>query len=227
MLFTGKEENTNQEGFNPIVMNDLPVVKASGGAKFGFWLLVILTLGLFYIIYRPTKFNSLNKMQVEINEYASGIEIQLEKRYDTLTKLVDSVKSQTKFNQEVYENISAFRSGINPYTSSNKSGIQLANDINAKQDLINRIYGGIAMQFEQYPTLGADASVSKLMNESIMIEKEIAAARRLYNAAVTNFNTSIYKFPACVLLNNKGYQGMPLFIASVQKKFDVNVSFFN
>ncbi|MDE5599616.1 MAG: LemA family protein [Ureaplasma sp.] len=227
MLYTGKEENNYKEGFNPNVNNDIGPVKASTGAKIGFWILVIFTLGLFYIIYRPTKLNQLNKDQIQINNYASGIEIQLEKRYDTLTKLVDAVKSHTRFNQDVYEHISAFRSGINPYSSPNKTAIQLANDINTKQDLINKISGGIAMQFEQYPNLGADASISKLMNESIMIEKEIAAARRLYNSAVTEFNSSIYRFPACVLLDKRGYQAMPLFIASVQKKMDVNTSFYN
>ena len=81
------------------------------------------------------------------------------------------------------------------------------------------------MAFENYPQLGADESIRRLMTESTMIEKEIASARRLYNADVTQFNTAIYNFPTNVVIAKKGYQGLNLFKADESVKKDVEIKF--
>ncbi len=208
MLYSGNEPQAQEH--RPNVNNNLAEVKCSMGAKIGFWFLVIITLGLFYI-WKIKRSNEINRMQIEINESASGIDIQLEKRYDTLTKLVDAVKSQVKFDKETLENIAAMRSGF-----KNSSAIE-------KDEITSKVYSGLTMAFENYPTLGADASFNKLMNESTMIEKEIAASRRLYNANVTRFNQLIYTFPTTVILDGKGYKGIPLFVTSNQKRQDVKL----
>lgn len=211
MLYTGNE-GRNPQGHDTVVNNKLGPVTCTTGQKVAWIFMVILTLGLL-LIYRIVKLNNLNRKQIKINESASNIDVQLQNRFDTLSKLVSAVKSHTKFNKEVYETIAAYRSGSSNVSSTEKAG------------MIDKISRGINVAFENYPELGADDSIRKMMNEATMIEKEIAATRRLYNAEVTSFNQQIYAFPCNVLVAKKGYQGIPLFEANEVSRQDVNLEF--
>lgn len=208
MLYSGKEV-ANPQGHAPAVNNNTGPIVLSKGQKFTYCLVCIFTLGIYVIC----KKNSLNALQIKINESASGIDIQLQNRFDTLNKLVQAVSSQVKFDKETLENIAALRSGG---TKGN---------INDKAKAVAKVDAGIAMAFEAYPTLGADDSIRKMMTESTMIEREIAASRRLYNSYVTSFNTQIYSIPASGVASKLGYEGIPLFEASEASKKDVKLEF--
>ncbi len=213
MLFNSEQQQNNETKFQASAVNDLGPVKVTTSQKVLFIFLCAITLGIAYFYFNIKKVNWLNSIQNKINESASGIDIQLQKRFDTLTKLVAAVEGQTKFNKEVYENIAKFRSGI------------AENDLTQKQQVIDKIQTGLSMAFENYPQLGADESIRRLMTESTMIEKEIASARRLYNADVTQFNTAIYNFPTNVVIAKKGYQGLNLFKTDESVKKDVEIKF--
>ena len=208
MLYSGNEQSQQH---NPGVNNNLGAVTATTGQKAAFIILIIITLGLFYF-YKISTRNNLRRQQIKINESASGIDIQLNKRFDTLTKLVDATKSQMKFDKEVLENITAYRSGGNQI------------NVNEKQKMLSNMQRGINIAFEAYPNIGADTSIRALMNESIMIEKEIAASRRLYNAEVTRFNQEIYTFPKNVVAEKEQISGIPLFVANEQVREDVKIN---
>lgn len=217
MIYTTEQQEKAAEGqkaFDAKAINNIGSVKVTGGQKAGYVVCSILSFGILPITQNIGQVNYLNQLQMKINEAASNIDVQLEKRFDTLTKIVDAVQSHTKFNKEVYENISKFRSGIN------ESG-----DINAKQEAISKIQGGINLAFENYPSLGADDSVQRLITESSMIEKEIAASRRLFNSQVTEFNSIINTWPTSVVAAKKGYTHLNLFVAEETKRKDVSVKF--
>ncbi len=214
MLFTAEDQKQQGEKFEAKAVNNLGPVTATGGQKALYIFFCIISLGIVALYFNIKKVNDLNRQQNKINESASNIDVQLQKRFDTLTKLVSAVEGHTKFNKEVYENIAKFRSGI-----------QEKADLSTKQAAIEKIQTGLSMAFENYPNLGADQSIQKLMTESSMIEKEIAASRRLYNADVTAFNSAIYTFPINVVIYKKGYQGLPLFQADDSKRQDVEIKF--
>lgn len=212
MLYSGKEQS---EQHNPGINNNLGVVTVTTGAKVGFWTIMVLGViplgaSIFWMVSRK---NKLNRMQIKINESASGIDVQLQKRFDTLTKLVDAVKNHVKFNSEIFSDIAALRSG------------NMGKDIVNKAKQLDKLSTSINFALEAYPQLGADNSVAKLMNEITMIERELAASRRLYNANVTSFNQLIYTFPTSVIAAKKQYQGIPLFAADESVKKDVKIEF--
>ena len=208
MLYDGKT-STSTTPHNPNVNNNLPIVTCSKSAKIIWIILIVLTFGLLYI-KNIIAMNRFKEMQIKINESASNIDVQLQKRYDTLTKLVSSVKSHTNFNKDVFTTIAAYRSGMS---------------LNEKSEALSKINSALTMAFENYPNLGADESIRTLNTESIMIEKEIAATRRLYNSLVSQFNSEIYQWPNNVILNGKNYSGIPLFVADETKRQDVKIEF--
>ncbi len=213
MIFTAEQqEHPESKAFDPKAINNLGKVQVTKGQKGAYVFCSIVSFGILPLSQNIGKVNYLNQLQMQINESASNIDIQLQKRFDTLTKIVDAVKSHTKFNKEVYENIAKFRAGNNT-------------DINAKQESISSIQKGINLAFENYPNLGADESIQRLITESTMIEKEIAAARRLFNADVTEFNTIINTWPTSVVAAKKGYTHLNLFVAEDEKRKDVDIKF--
>lgn len=213
MLYSSQDQVENKSNpYDGRAINNLGPVTYTKTQKFLYILLCVITLSIAYFVLNISKINALNRLQNKINEDASNIEVQLEKRYATLTKLVAAVESQAKFNREVYENIAKYRSFGK-------------DDINDKQMALSKIQSGINFAFENYPQLGADESVRKLMTEATMIEKEIAASRRLYNASVNEFNTAIYNFPTNVVVAKKGYHGLNLFKVTEEHTSDVDLSF--
>lgn len=213
MLFTTQDqENQNQSPYDGSAVNHLKPVTATGVQKFLYYFLCVITLGIMYFVFNIKKINDLNRLQNKINESASNIEVQLEKRYSTLTALVQAVSSQATLDKEVYENIAKFRS-------------LGKDDLTERSNCLASLQRNINFAYENYPQLGADMSVRKLMTEASMIEKEIAAARRLYNADVNQFNSIIYTFPTNVVIAKKGYHGLNLFKAQDEHKQNVDLSF--
>lgn len=204
----GVSSPETKNGFNPGVNNDIGKPTTSLGQKIGFTFLNIITIFSFGII----KKNKLNTMLNKINSSASGIDIQLQKRSDTLIKLLDSVKGSMKFEKETLEKIAELRSSS--INDSNRNVMQ------GKMDSIQRSFN---MQVEQYPDLKSVSLVKDMMSSSEMIEREVAAARRLYNSDVNKFNTSIHNFPTNVVACKNNMSSISLFAASEESKKDISL----
>ncbi|MGL4948313.1 MAG: LemA family protein, partial [Mycoplasma sp.] len=168
---------------------------------------------LIILILEVKKKNYFNRQQIEINNSASNIDVQLQKRSDTLIKLLDAVKGHTKFEKETLTKITQMRSGMSDL------------DVNEKNKLISDISRNININVENYPELKASQSIQKLMTESAYIEKEIAANRRLYNSNVTRFNQDIFVYPWSVTAEKLHLSAIPLFSASEEAKKDIKLEF--
>ena len=64
---------------------------------------------------------------------------------------------------------------------------------------------------EAYPDLKANANFQKLQTELSDIENKIAAARRFFNNAVQEYNTSIEQFPASLFAGALGFRHREFF----------------
>jgi len=215
-LYTGKEQ-ANIEGHNTVVNNNIGEVVITSRQNIGWifinvlcWLTVIG--GIILWILTIEKRNHFRRMQLEINNAASNIDVQLQKRSSTLIKLVDSVKNYATFEKEILTKVTELRSG------NNKS----VNETNQELDTISK---AINISVEQYPDLKTDKLVQTLMQESSYIEKEIAAQRRLYNQYATSFNQEIWIFPWMVIASKAKMETVVLFEASIEAKKDIAINF--
>ena len=211
MLIDTREKSVNPEGFNPNVQNQVIPAKRSTGGLVAFIIFCILTVGLL-AIYLVVKKNYFNRKQMQINQAASGIEVQLAQRRDTLVKLVDATKSSMKFEQDLLKDVVNLR-GMN----INKSNAVEAND------KIERSFGRLLAVFERYPEVKSIQTVQNLMSSADYQEREIAAARRLYNSEVTAFNQEIFTWPACIPATSLKLTTFALFAATEAQKQDVSL----
>lgn len=204
--------NQNKEAFNPTVDNSQLQAKANIASKIFTYGSFILIIPMF--IYVGSR-NNLIKLQMRINEASSGIDVQLKKRKDTLTKLVDATKGSMNFEKEVLTSVTAMRSA--------KSG-----DIDSNQKLdknLTQLSGRIMATFEAYPQIKSTESVAKIIDAVEVIEQEIGATRRLYNSYVTQFNSKLFTWPGSVIATTMKLAKLPLFAASEEDKKDVEIKF--
>lgn len=191
--------------------------EVSMGSKIAFYagysIIPCLVIG-FPFYYINTK-NNFIKQQRRINdELASGIDVQLTNRRDTLTKLLEQVKGSMKFEKETLAQITELRSS------------KVNEDTRVKIDsLVENINKKVNIQMEAYPDLKSTQVVKDLMKASYDIEQDLAASRRLYNAAVSEFNSDINSWPKSVIAASMNLQTMIPFAATAEQRQDVEMKF--
>lgn len=200
--------NKENKNFNPNVDNTKRAAQTSWFGKFIWYSLFILIIPM---ILHTIKRNKLLKNQMHINESSSGIDIQLKKRRDTLVKLVEATKSYVKYEKSTLTELTKLRKS----TFSDKKD-------SSKLDSIS---GKILAVAENYPNLKADSLVANTMETATYIEREISAARRLYNSEVTMFNSSLFTWPNNVISSGMKLETLPLFTASESDKEDIKLEF--
>ncbi|MDR3330471.1 MAG: LemA family protein [Mycoplasmataceae bacterium] len=217
LLDTKEKDETNKEGFDPNVVNRERNAEVTSGSKGGFWFLfviswIIIIPGICVLVWKIKKANWFRTTQEKINEAASGIDIQLKKRRDTLIKLVDATQTSIKFEKGLLTDITSLRN-VNHFNPSDAKTV-------SKLDSTSR---GILATFENYPNLKTTDTIRDLMQSADYIEREIAASRRLYNATALNFNQEIQAWPSNVIATSQKLHSFSLFAASEEDKKDVSL----
>lgn len=222
MLLDTREEDKqqNKEGFNPNVVNAQRASTIGGGAKVAFWILFVfcwLTIigGIIITVWKVKKGNWFKTQQEKINSAASGIDVQLKKRHDTLIKLVDATQTSIKFEKSLLTDITRLR---NINVSPNNPDATVANE-----KLSTSAFSRLMATFENYPNLKTTDTIRDLMQSADYIEREIAASRRLYNEVVLRFNQEIQAYPGNVIASSMQLHSFALFAASDEEKKDVSL----
>ncbi len=128
----------------------------------------------------------------------SDIDVQLKQRYDLVPQLVETVKGYAKHEKELMEKVTEARSNA---MKTSGSGPDRADAERLLGDAMLNLFA-VA---ENYPDLKADGSFQKLQNELADIENKIAAARRFFNNATSEYNTSCEQFPSVIVAKLFGF----------------------
>lgn len=155
-------------------------------------LIVVVVLAIWLIVL----YNGLVRKKNYITEAWSSIDVQLKRKTNILTNLVDTIKMQTKYESETLEKIIGMRSRI---MSGSKDEVMAANDS------ISKMIPSIMAISENYPELKSNESFLHLMDDVKNVEDKIAYARTRYNTAVVEYNTAIQSFPASIFANMLGF----------------------
>lgn len=176
-------------------------------------IIVITVVVLFILIWFVSTSNSLNRAVVKIDEADSGIDVALTKRYDVLTKMVDTVKGYAKHEKELIVETIKLRKGMT---------IQEKSEVNNK---MNDAFSKLNVVAENYPELKASENFAVLQQSIADVEEHLQAARRLYNANVSSFNQMIVTFPTSIVASMKKLIKKEFFEAEEIKKQDVKIEF--
>ena len=176
-------------------------------------LVIVLILFAVVVISIIVMSNNLNKALVKIDEASSGIDVALTKRYDVLTKMIETVKGYAKHEKEVLFDVVKIRKGMT---------IEEKNEANKQMD---ETLSKINVLAENYPDLKASENFKTLQDSITDVEEHLQAARRLYNANISSYNQMIVTFPISIIAGTKGLTKREFFVAEEHKKKDVEIKF--
>ena len=161
-------------------------------------------------------YNSLIAKRNQVQNAFGSIDAFLKKRHDLIPNLVEAVKGYMQYEQGVLKELTELR--------AQARGGALATP--AAVDVENRITTALGQVFavvEQYPTLKASEPVMKLQAALNDNEEQIAAARRAYNAAVTDYNNAVEQFPGSLVASMMHMSRQTLFEAPDAERAPVAV----
>lgn len=176
------------------------------------FLIVLLVIGLLLVFI----YNGLIRKKNEVDNAFGGIDVQLKKRYDLIPNLVSTVQQYASHEKELLEKVTNLRTqAISGNTTDNE-----------RVNLDNQISGAlrsIMVSVENYPDLKANTNFLDLQRALNETESQISAARRAYNAAVTDFNNGIETFPGNLMASPMKLTRKAVFEIPETEKQNVNV----
>lgn len=179
------------------------------------WLCGILP-GLIFLFMKIEAQNYFRKLQQKIQADASTIDNYLEQRVQILENVAGLLAKAIDLDKDVMKSVAACRSGMS-----------LSQNRNEVQTQIDSAWGHLFPQVEAYPELRAHAAIADAMQQNSYLQKEITAARSLYNDTVNQWNSDIFDWPTKqIVAARAGYTTRIPFAASSEVKAQARRAFF-
>lgn len=166
-----------------------------------FWIiLAALVLIVFWLI---SIYNGLVRLRNTRQNAFADIDVQLKQRHDLVPQLVETVKGYATHEKELLVRITEARTAA--------MGATTIDDKIRTETQLSAALQGLKISVEAYPDLKANQNFLQLQEELSDIENKLAAARRYFNGATTEYNTGIETFPANMIAGNFGFRRETLF----------------
>lgn len=163
-------------------------------------LIVIVAIIVGFVI---TTYNDLVRLKNSVKNSFAQIDTQLQRRFDLIPNLVETVKGFAAHEKELLENVTASRSG---YMNAGSPEEKLA--------MNSQLTSGLRTLFavaENYPELKANTNFLKLQDELSETEDKVSYSRQFYNDAVTMYNNKLQMFPGNLVAGMFGFREEALF----------------
>ncbi len=210
--------DTRPEGLDTkVIAKKIPVTVGWGSVLFEvlLWLLAIIP-GVIFLFMKIKAKNYFQQLEQKIQHNASQIDNYLEQRVMVLQNCAKLVERAVDLDKSTFEAIAKYRSGNVTEEGRN----ELAGQIDAVSRNIN-------VAVENYPDLKAHTEIADAMKQNMYLQREITAARELYNDTVNAWNRDVFAWPTKqIVAARNGYTTRIPFIASAEVKAQAKGVFF-
>ncbi len=173
--------------------------------------------GVIFIFMKISARNYFQQLEQRIQAEASNIDNYLEQRVQILQNVVGLVDRAVELDKDVMKAVAALRGG------GSING-QNRNEVNQQ---IDAAYARLFPQVEAYPELKAHNAIADAMQQNSYLQREITAARTVYNSRVTQWNTDIFAWPTkMIVAARQGYTTRIPFTASAATREMARSKFF-
>ena len=200
-----------------VIEKQLPTTVGWGSTLFEvvLWCLGILP-GLIFLFMKIGAKNYFQRLQQKIQADASTIDNYLEQRVQILQNVAQLVNKAVDLDKDVMKTVAALRGGT--ITPENRSEVS---------QQVGTALGRLFPQVEAYPELKAHAVIADAMQQNSYLQKEITAARSLYNDTVNQWNSDVFSWPTKqIVAARAGYTTRIPFSASAETKARAREVFF-
>ncbi|MBQ9743900.1 MAG: LemA family protein [Clostridia bacterium] len=206
-----------EEGLDTnVIAKKLPVKVGVGSKIFEviLWILAIIP-GVIFLFKKIKAKNYFQQLEQRIQRNASQIDNYLEQRVMVLQNCARLVDKAIDLDKTTFENIAKYRSGTDDEARNAVSG------------QLDAVSNSINVALENYPDLKAHDEIRDAMQQNMYLQREITAARELYNDTINTWNRDIFAWPTKQIVAAKeGYTTRIPFIASKEIKEKAKEVFF-
>ncbi len=179
---------------------------------------IILAIVVVIAIVLIVIYNQLVTLRQRVQNAWSQIDVQLQRRFDLIPNLVETVKGYMTHEQETLTKVTDLRSSwADAKTVEQKAELE---------GQLTETLKTIMAVAENYPNLKADQSFNNLQAELSDTENKISYSRQFYNDTVTIYNTKLETFPSNLVAGMFGFKASTLFnVDNDEAKKAVKVEF--
>ncbi len=202
-----------------VIAKQIPVTVGFGSKFFEImlWVLGIIP-GIIFLVMKIKARTYLRQLEQKIQQDASTVDNYLEQRVVILSNLAALVNKAVDLDKETFIGIAQARGGNANHDDT------VRNEIGNQVENMSR---NINVALENYPELKAHQEISDAIQQNSYLQKEITAARQLYNDTVATWNKEIQIWPTKMIVAAKeGYTTRVPFIASKEIKEKARDVFF-
>lgn len=164
---------------------------------------VILAIVILLIAMAVVYQNRFVKLHERVKNAWSQIDVQLQKRFDLIPNLVETVKGYATHEKDTLERVISARTHYTTAGSVDEK-IQASGELGS-------VLSRLMMVSESYPELKANANFMDLQGQLKDIESKIGFARQFYNDTVTSYNQAIKMIPGSIFAGIFNFKEEPLF----------------
>jgi len=171
-------------------------------------LIVVIVVAAVILIFGSYFVSGINRvvgLDEAVKEAWGQVETQLQRRYDLVPNLVETVKGYAKHEKEVFIEVTKARAMV--------GSARTVPDMIKANNYLTSALARLLVVVEKYPDLKANQNFLNLQDELAGTENRIAVARRRYNLAAREFNTYIKGIPGFIFAAIKGMKPAPYFEA--------------
>ncbi|GAB3818299.1 hypothetical protein GCM10028820_20340 [Tessaracoccus terricola] len=160
-------------------------------------LAVVVIIGLIGVFWGFSVYNGFIKGRNLIQESWRQIDVELNRRYELIPNLVETVRGYAAHERNTLEQVTSLRNSAaalanQAHGAPNQQRAAIEGELsNAVRSLI--------VSVEAYPELKSNVNFLELQRELTDTEDRIAAGRRFYNANVRDYNTKIETVPSNII----------------------------
>lgn len=174
-------------------------------------ILLVLVAGIWAVL----AFNGLVKLRNQVRTAWADIDVQLKRRHDLVPQLVSAVKGFAGYERNVLTAVTELRSQAMAQTSPAQLG-------RTEAQLQRGVMEILALK-EAYPDLKSNENFLQLQRDLVEVENNLQYARRFYNGAVRDYNTTIERFPGMLIAHAGGFAANEFFSADEDERGVVKV----
>ena len=209
-----------EEGLDTnVIVKKIPAEVGFGSTLFEIFLWICGILpGVIFLFMKISAKKHFDQLQQKIQRNASQIDNYLEQRVMVLQNCARLLDKAIDLDKSTFENIAKYRSG-------NIGDADAARQ--AMGDKVESISRDINVAVENYPDLAAHREIADAMQQNMYLQREITAARELYNDTINEWNKDIFAWPTKMIVAAKnGYTTRIPFVASKEIKEQAKSVFF-
>ena len=169
-----------------VIATKVPATIGAGSVVFevALWVLGIIP-GIVFSVMKIKAKKYFDQLQQKIQAAASTNDNYLEQRVMILQNTAPLLEKAIDLDKTTFAEIAKYRAG-------GKDNDVNRSEVAGKVDAISRQFN---MVMESYPDLKAHHAIADAMQQNAMLQREITAARELYNDAIQRWNTEIFAWP--------------------------------